>query len=242
MTPKLSIVIVTYNPKNFFEKCIESIFSSSFKSFEIIVIDNNSKISNSLNKVLLKYPKIKFIQNKKNVGFAKANNQGIKLARGKYILILNPDVILKKDTLLKSVNFMKKNKQARIMGCKLKNKINNKIEDSARKFPTLKELFFRRFLFKKSCDYPLMKISKPIQVDWVCGGFLFMRNKYLFDENYFLYFEDVDLCRRVGNVFYNPNIEAIHTPQRKSKKNLKLFLIHLKSMIYYFKKWGWKFY
>jgi GT2 family glycosyltransferase len=239
MKYKVSIVIVTFKSGKILKKSLKSIYSSTLKPVEIIIVNNGPKEDLEYIQTL-KYPNFKIIQNKQNVGFAKANNQGIKIAKGKYILIMNPDVILKKDTLSKCFNFMEKNKKVNILGCKLKNSSTKKIEDSARKFPTLASLFLRRFLFKKTYDYPLTKINNLIKVDWVCGAFMFMRKKYLFDENYFLYFEDVDLCRKVENVFYHPKIIAFHIPKRESRRNLKFFWVHLKSMLYYFRKWGFK--
>jgi len=239
MKPKISIIIVAFKSGKILNNCLKNIYSSTLKSIETIIINNGPQ--EDLEQIrFLKYPNLKIIQNKKNAGFAKANNQGIKLARGKYILVLNPDLILMKNTLSKIFDFMEKSKEVNIVGCKLVNPKTKRIEDSARKFSTLWDLFRRRFCFKKDYDYLLTKINKSIKVDWLCGGFLFMRKKYYFDENYFLYFEDADLCRRVGNIFYNPNVTAIHFSKRESKKNLKLFLIHLKSMVYYFKKYGFK--
>ena len=102
----LSIIIVNYNVKYFLEQCLQSIELASKKiKKEVLIVDNNSTDGSSL-MVRKKFPKFKLIENKKNVGFSKANNQAIVKAKGKYILLLNPDTILEEDTLIKCVNFI----------------------------------------------------------------------------------------------------------------------------------------
>lgn len=236
MKPKISIIIVIYKSGEIINSCLKNIYSSSLEPLEVTVINNGPKESVKYI-YAYNYPNLKIIQNKKNIGFAKANNIGIKLARGKYILVLNPDVILMKDTLSKMFNFMEKFKEVNIAGCKLTNPLTEKVDDSARKFPNLWGLFLRRFGFNNGYDYNLTTIKQPIRVDWLSGAFMLMSKKYFFDEHYFLYFEDIDLCRKIGSIFYNPRAIAHHYAQRMSSKKFKYFLIHLKSMLYYFKKW-----
>ena len=237
MKPKISIVIVTFKTDDkVMNACLKSIYSSSLKSVELIIVNNSPKeLLQGFNHK--KSTNLRIIQNNKNLGFGKANNLGIRIAKGKYILVLNPDIILMKNTLSKLFNFMEKFKDANMAGCKLINPMTKKIDDSARKFPTFGSLILRRLGLKKEKGYPLATIKQPLKVDWLSGAFLFMRKKYYFDENYFLYFEDTDLSRKTGKVYYLPQITAFHLGKRMSRKNLKYLLIHLRSMFYYFKKW-----
>ena len=109
----LSIIIVNYNVKYFLEQCLYSVQLSSKKiKTEVFIVDNNS-VDGSREMIESKFPKYKLIKNKKNVGFSRANNQAIKKAKGKYILLLNPDTLLEEDTLNKCILFMRKKKKYR---------------------------------------------------------------------------------------------------------------------------------
>lgn len=240
MKQEISIIIINYNNTHLNET-INSIKKFANVSYQIILVDNNSNNSPEFND-----PQITIIKNKQNLGFGKANNQGIRIAKGKYILLLNPDINLKKDTIKKTINFMEKSRNVKIAGCKLLNE-DGSLQYSCRTFPTpliflarntpLK-LLFKQLLFKHDmCDYDHETTRK---VDWISGAFMMLRDKYYFNESFFLYLEDVDLCRRVGNVYYFPEAEAIHVGSYGSSKNFKLFLIHLKSIFYYFRKHGFK--
>lgn len=231
----LSIIIVNYNYGADLNECVNSISGNP----EIIVVDNNSS-DDSLQK--LENKKIKIIKNRKNLGFAKAANQGIKIAKGKNILLLNGDVILNKDSVSKTLNFLEKTKDANIVGCRLVNP-DGSVQNSCRRFPTFWNLLNRkthlRKIFPKTVEHYLMKDydrKEARKVDWVSGAFLLMKNKNLLDEKFFLYFEDTDLCKRVGNVYYFPNATAVHKKEKGSSGNLRLSLHHLKSALYYFWK------
>ncbi len=240
MKKDISIIIVNYN-SSYLNETIKSIKNTVKISYEIIIIDNNSNKALQFNN-----SNIKIIKNQHNLGFAKANNQGIRIAKSKYILLLNPDIILKKDTIEETINFMEKNKHSNIVGCKLLNE-DGSLQYSCRTFPTpfiflarntpLKHIF-KKILYEHDMkDYDHKNTKK---VDWISGAFMMLRDRYYFDENFFLYLEDVDLCRRIGNVYYSPEAEAIHTGSYGSSKKFKLFLIHLKSIFYYFSKYGFK--
>jgi len=230
---KLSIVIVNYNSGTDLSKCV----SLLPKKYETIIIDNNSS-DNSID--LIDSKNYVIIKNKKNIGFAKAVNQGIKIAKGENMLLLNGDVILNKDTTPKTLDFLEKS-GANIVGCKLFNP-DGSLQYSCRRFPTFLGLLSRKIfigkIFKKSFDRYLMKDydhQKPRKVGWVSGAFLMMKGRYLLDEKFFLYFEDTDLCKRVGNVYYFPNATAIHKHD-ESSGSFKLKIIHLRSMVHYFWK------
>ena len=230
----ISVIIINYNSGNSLEECVDSIPLGN----ELIIIDNSSQ-DNSINKIKRRGAII--IKNKKNLGFAKAANQGIKIANGKNILLMNPDVKLNKNTIPKTLDFLEKNPDVNIAGCKLINP-DGSLQYSCRRFPSFWSLLarktFLRKILKKDADYYLMKDydhKAPRKVDWVSGAFLMMKGKNMLDEKFFMYFEDMDLCKRTGDVYYFPHATAIHKND-ESSGSLKLKIIHLKSMIHYFWK------
>lgn len=222
---KLTICIVTYNSSKFIRKCL-----SNIKGWKIIIIDNNST-DNTL-KIIKKY-NVEIIENKKNLGYGKAANIGIKRAKTKYVLLINPDVYIDHNNIKKMLKYMERHPECDILGPKLLD-INKNIDFSCRRFPTFLALFGNRTgLFKNQTDKYLMKDfnhNEILRVDWIIGGCMMFKRKYLFDERYFLYFEDTDFCMN-KRAYYNPECEAIHLCQRESKKKIKPFLWHVSSYI-----------
>ena len=131
---KLSIIIVSWNVHDRLQNCLESIYHNHDDiNLEVFVVDNGSK-DGSNQMVKDKFPQVILIANESNQGFARANNQALKLAQGKYILFLNPDTLIFSGTLAKSVNFIAKTADCGLMGCKILNS-NKSIQPSVRKFP-----------------------------------------------------------------------------------------------------------
>ena len=225
----LSIIIVNYNAKEFLKKCIISIMKNVKNvSYEIIVIDNNSS-DNSPEMVRKEFPQIKIIANKENVGFSKANNQGIKISENcKYILFLNPDTVMQLQTIEKMINFMDTHKDAGAATCKLIMP-NGKIDDAThRGFPTpwndfshfssLEKLFPKNRLF---AGYSLgwMDFKKTHEIDVLAGAFMLVRiiageDVGWWDEDYFFYGEDIDFCYMLKNkgwkIYYVPDVFVTH--------------------------------
>ena len=223
----LSIIVVSWNVKDLLEKCLESIFKYIKNiDFEVIVVDNASK-DGSVSMVKEKFDQVKLIDNKKNLGFAKANNQGMEMAQGKYILVLNDDTRLVDNSLEKLVELMEENKDWAIAGCKLLNK-DKSLQESVRRFPKFLDqlLILLKLhhlpLFKKYLnnylvkDFDYMKFS---EVDQIMGALMMMRKSVIdkigkFDEKYFYWFEEVDLCKRAEDkglkVVYTPEVNVIH--------------------------------
>jgi len=255
---KLSIIIVNWNTKDFLKKCLDSILlcKKDF-DYEIIIVDNSSTDQSQkiIENYKLKAENLKTILNEKNLGFAKAVNQGIKLSKGEYILILNPDTTLKEDTLEKIVDFMEKNQSCGILGGKILNP-DGTIQLSVRKFPNLCSqvlilLKIHHFLLKIRClrNYFALDFdySKTQEVDQVMGSFFLIRSKVikeigLFDEKFFLWFEEVDFCKRAKNkgwkIYYYPQAEIFH---QKAGSFSQVFPLKNqwrfnKSLLYYFKK------
>lgn len=206
---KLSIVIVNFNTSEFINKCVDSIYKNAGDFIpEIIVVDNASIEELHLFKKELS---IKILRNKKNLGFAAANNQGIKIAKGDFILFLNPDTIIKDDVLEQLVNFMGKNSRVGIATCKILLS-DGQLDDAChRGFPTpwnsfcyfsgLSDLFPKsKFLNGYHLGYA--DLDKTHEIDACAGAFMMIKRqageevKWL-DEDYFWYGEDLDFCYRV---------------------------------------------
>lgn len=224
----LSISIVNWNTKNLLQRCLSSLYESYYKDYEIFVIDNNST-DRSAEMVKDYFPEVELIVNPTNLGFAKANNQAIKLSQGKYILILNPDVIVFRDTLREMVNFMDLNPSVGTLGIKLVNEKGTEIKSGYyRKFPSIPQvLLFYTILGNRSLRnrylrnryWEAVDTSRTIEVPQVPGACLMVRRKVIqevgtFDERFKLFFEDVDWCYRIKKdgwkIFFVPYITAIH--------------------------------
>jgi len=254
---KISISIVTYNNSKVIKKCINSIFNVTNNiDFEIIVVDNNS--SDSTASIIEKdFKKVRLIKNNRNIGFGAAHNIAINVGRGKYHLVLNPDIIFVENSLKKLINFMDENYNIGLISPKILLS-NGSIQYLCRRLPSLfgfiiirfMPKFIRRF-FQARIDYYEMRetgYNKIMDVLFLTGAFMLIRSSVLdkvggFDENFFMYFEDIDLCRRIQKisrtVFY-PYTSVIHLWEGGTRKNFQLLLISIRSAIYYFSKWGWK--
>ena len=231
----LSIVIVSFNTKELLKNCLESIFKSLEKSnlsSEIIVVDNGSKenIKYQILNIKNAYQnsKIKLIENKENLGFSRASNQGIKTSKGKYILLLNPDTVIPKETLPFMIDFMEKNKKTGIATCRVE-LLSGELDDAChRGFPTpwnalchfsgLGKIFSKSKFFN---GYHLgyQDMNKVHEIDAGVGAFLLVRQKTgnevgWLDEDFFWYGEDLDFCFRVKKagwkVMFVPDVKIIH--------------------------------
>jgi GT2 family glycosyltransferase len=232
----VSIIIVNYNTPKLTAEAIDSILSSQTKySYEIIVIDNHSS-DHSVQLIKERFPEVKLIVNEENVGFAKANNQGINLSKGRYILLLNSDTIVKEDTIEKMIEFMDKNRRIGASGCKVLLP-NGKLDRAChRGFPTPMASFYYLVglskLFPKSPrfnQYHLgyMNLDEPHPIDCLVGAFMLVRREVieqvgLLDEDFFMYGEDIDWCYRIKQagweIYYCPFTSIIHYKGASSKK------------------------
>ncbi len=255
----ISIIIVSYNQKKLLKQCIDNIFKSDIKNnFEIIIVDNDSKDNTRKYLQSINDKRVSVILNKDNLGYAKANNQGIKRARGEYILLLNPDVIIYPNSVEVLAQFLKTHKNVAMVGPRLLN-VDGSVQGSCCRFPKLYTPIARRTILgrlpilQNELDRYLMKDfdhENKREVDWMIGACLMIKKDILekvglLDERYFLYFEDVDLARKfwtIGKkVYYLPESRVTHAHQRLSaNKNIfsKVVRIHILSGIKYFLKWG----
>jgi hypothetical protein len=201
-------------------------------AYEIIIIDNHST-DESCQLVREKFPDLYLIENVKNLGFARAVNQGFRKAKGKYLLILNPDVELLPGSADKMIDFLERHPEAGLLLPKLINP-DGSLQFSCRKFYDFSTLLFRRtplgriFPNHWTIRRHLMmdwNHEEVREVDWGLGACMFLRREALvgqgiFDERFFLYFEDVDLCFRLKKkgwkVIYNPEAVMVHAHLRQS--------------------------
>ena len=245
-------------------QCIKTIkLYPSERSFEIVVVDNAS--GDGLGEFLaIKYPDVKFIAASQNDGYAAGNNLGIKAATGRYVLIMNPDITVRPGSIDALVKFMDEHPNVGICGPKLI-KPNGRVDESCYRFHRWTTPLYRRTPLGR-LPIGLSENSRYImddfnrletrEVDWLLGAVLMARRAALdkvglFDEKYFLYFEDTDLCRRFWQagyrVVYFTGSTMVHCHERASAQVLWLFgplnraaREHIKSCIYYFRKWGTK--
>lgn len=230
----VSIIIVNYNSTELLKICINSIekFTNSI-NYEIIVVDNSSMLGH-VDELLKFHDRITLIKNDINRGFGAANNQGVEVANGKYILLLNNDTILFENSIKKVFDFAESLDGNEIIGCKLLNE-DKSVQKSVYDFPKLLNVFTSNFflylLFPKSKyfnKYHLMNkgISRITEVDVVTGAFIFMSRKSYevlggFDERFFFYMDDTDLCYRHkhnnGKVIYFPETSIIHLKGKSAK-------------------------
>lgn len=252
---KLSIVIVNYNVKHFLEQCLQSVHKAIRDvDAEVFVVDNNS-VDRSSEMVSKKFPFVRLIINKENLGFSVANNQAIKASSGEYVLLLNPDTIVEEDTFKKCISFMDANPNSGGLGVKMVDGKGKFLPESKRSLPTPSVAFYKIFglskLFphsKKFGAYHLghLPIDEINEVDILAGAYMMIRKDALkkvgfLDETFFMYGEDIDLSYRLiqGGYknYYFPETRIIHYKGESTKKgSLNYVFMFYKAMIIFAKK------
>lgn len=259
MSIRLTVSIVAY--KNYGEilEALKTLFkyTPSELSIKVFIIDNSGVYSSDARKkfitILNKYPKVEYLDTKENLGFGKGHNYILDRINSEYHCIMNPDILFCEDAFSSIISYMDKNTN---IGMVIPNIIDEKGERQLvyRKEVTVCDMFIRMFckkLFPRRVAYHTLQdkdYSKPFQVPFGQGSFLVIRTELFkklggFDDHYFMYLEDADLCKRVNaesKLMYIPNATVIHKWHQDSHKSMKLFKIHVTSMKYYFKKWGLK--
>jgi GT2 family glycosyltransferase len=252
---ELSIIIVSYNVRDLLKRCLNSIFDfQKGLSFEVTVIDNHSEDDSSQ---MLKddFPGINLIENRKNLGFSAACNQGIRQSRGRYIFLLNPDTEFTSGGISGMIRFMDSHPQVGICGPRMVDPQGD-VQFSARSFPTYltaissRQSFLNRFFPNNplSRKYLLKDLNRnhSKEVDWVSGSALLTRREMverigLLDERFFMYVEDVDFCYRAKQagfeVCYFPQSLVIHHLGKSTRRKKNRMLVeHHRSMYLFYQK------
>ncbi len=253
----VSVITVTWNSAQHIAQQIDSVKRAFVgRKYQHIIIDNNS--TDATAKIIAtQFPEVTLVKNNVNVGFAAANNQALRLATGKYFLFLNPDMVVSAESLVAMEKYLDSNNRVAIAGCRLVNERGeNRLSLRPTFFPTFSQLLALIFklpvfypkLSSRWC-YPVNMQSEPVQVDAVRGSCLMMRRVlfeqlgFAFDPQFFIWFEDVDICReakRLGwQVVYLPYVQAIDFMGQSFKQidHVKRQQQFLKSAVLYFKKW-----
>ena len=252
---ELSIIIVNYNVKHFLEQCLISVKKAlNGIEGEIIVIDNNS-VDGSLSLINEKFKDVILISNKKNTGFSVANNQGIKIAKGDNILLLNPDTVVQEDTFIKCLEFFDNKEDAGALGVKMYDGNGRFLPESKRGLPTPSVAFYKIFglatLFPNSRifgKYHLgyLSMNENHKVDILSGAFMLIRKKVLdtvglLDETFFMYGEDIDLSYRIQKAgyenYYFSKTKIIHYKGESTKKSsINYVFIFYRAMVIFAEK------
>lgn len=251
----LSVVIVNYNVRYFLEQCLHSVYRSGKDlKMEVLVVDNNS-VDGSAEMVREKFPQVHLIINEQNTGFSRANNQAIRISKGRYVLLLNPDTVLENETLPAVIHFMDEHKDAGGLGVKMLDGQGRFLPESKRGLPTPGVAFCKIFglsaLFPKSRlfgQYHLGYLSheEVHQVDVLSGAFMLLRKEALektglLDESFFMYGEDIDLSYRITRAgyrnYYFPGTRIIHYKGESTKKSsINYVFVFYNAMIIFARK------
>ncbi|RNC79316.1 MAG: glycosyltransferase [Balneola sp.] len=254
-SPDITIVVVNYKVKEYILNLLSSINKAQGKLvLQIIVVDNNSQ-DDSIEFLQSRFPDVTYISNTENLGFGKANNQAIEVAEGKYALIINPDTLVSEDTLSELIKHMEANPDCGAAGCKILNPDGSFAPESKRSVPTIWSSFTK--VTGLSTLFPKSKFFSEYYLDWLdenekskvpvlSGSFMFWRTELLkelggFDERFFMYGEDIDLCYRVQDTEYHidylPTTSIIHYKGESTKKgDLKYTWIFNKALYQFFDK------
>lgn len=205
-TPELSVILVNYNGLKYIEACLKSIQDNlATINYEVILIDNNST-DDSCNFIKENFSTVQLIESKDNNGFGKGNNLAVNQAKGEFLLLLNVDTVLQ-DQLKKALDYLKKHKRIGALGINMWNGKKEYLQ-AAGQFPNMVNLFWMKKAFQFHKDFISGQFSKKMyEVDWLTGSFILMPKLVFteiggFDEDYFLYVEDVDFCKRIADLGY----------------------------------------
>jgi hypothetical protein len=251
----ISIIIVNYKVKEYIANLLNSIQKAQGKyNLQVIVIDNNSQ-DESITFLRSRFPNFRYIANSVNHGFGKANNQGIELAEGRYTLIINPDTLVSEDTFTKMIEHMEANPKCGACGCKILNPDGSFAPESKRSVPNLASSLSKvtglSSMFPKSTVFGgyymgWLHEDQIGEIEVLSGSFMFWKTEVLkqlngFDERFFMYGEDIDLCYRIQStgfqIHYVPTTSIIHYKGESSRKgDLKFVRIFNKALFQFFDK------
>lgn len=239
---ELSIIIVNYNVKYYLAQCLDSVLKATAAlDAEIIVIDNASS-DGSVDYLQPKFPQVTFIINNNNRGFGAANNQAATLAKGEYLLILNPDTVIPEDGLQACLKFMKSKPEVGALGVRMIDGFGHFLKESKRGFPSPATAFYKMSglinAFPTSARFGKYYLGhlpekKSAEVDVLAGAFMLIKTRVWqelngFDEDYFMFGEDIDLSYRIIKAgyknYYFPDVSILHYKGESSNRQSKAFV------------------
>ncbi|OGM06239.1 hypothetical protein A2129_02700 [Candidatus Woesebacteria bacterium GWC1_42_13] len=260
----ISVVILSWNTKDITDRCLSCLkkaedFVKDRADVEVIVIDNASN-DGSGEMIAKKHPWVRLFKMKKNLGYARGNNFGFKKAnpRNNYLLIINSDVYVKEKTLFSALRYLEKNPTCDAIGCRLYYE-DGRFQPSAGYLPTPKSVWswiwgLDKLPIIKNFFLPVHPTERNFfvndrQVGWVMGAFLFMKREVFeetqgFDENFFMYMDEVEWCRRVQEsgykICYTPNFSVIHldkaSAQGDPQKLTNIYRLEILGIVYFLRK------
>lgn len=244
----LSIVIVNWNTRDMLLKCLGSVYGTINKGFEVWVVDNAST-DGSPGAVRERFPGVKLIENRKNLGFARANNQALRRVRSPYVVLLNSDTVLTPDAVDTMVEFMEGKEDAGMCGPQLLNEDGSK-QNSIAAIPTLKTELLNKSLLRRLFPekYPgkELNVKGPVEVESIVGACMVARKEAvdgvgLLDEGFFFFLEETDWCKRLRDkgwkVFHHPGSRVFHLQGGSAKLvNVRARVEYWRSRYRFFRK------
>lgn len=238
----LSIIIISWNTSALLRQCLDSLYQTGSRfEFEVIVVDNGST-DDSVSLVETHYPRVIRIQNHQNLGFARANNQGLQIGRGRYLLLLNSDTIVRRGALDTLIETADAEPTVGVVGPKLLN-MDGTLQKSWASFPSFwSEVVGKNFPFRK----PVPNMPNTFDVDWIMGACMLVRAETIqdvgkLDEDYFFYSEETDWCFRIKKknwkIWYITHAEICHLGGGSTKRGSVIQLVRLyQGKLLYFRK------
>ncbi len=249
----ISIAIVAYNDEQDVRNAVSSIeeYTAASLSKKIYIVDNSTN-ENALSSLEQEYHDVIYQRPGENLGFGGGHNYVLEELDSRYHAIVNPDILLKEDSFSVLLDFLEEH-EAGMAAPRIVDE-KGELQSVYRRELTVFDMGIRMFLsghFQKRQSYHTMQdmnYEKPFQAPFIQGSFLVIRTELFqrlggFDSRYFMYMEDADLCRQVNlvsSLWYCPGTAVIHKWERGSHKDGRLFRLHIRSMLQYFRKWGWK--
>jgi N-acetylglucosaminyl-diphospho-decaprenol L-rhamnosyltransferase len=247
--PQLSVIILNYKNPNLTAKCVDCLTEASNSAkieTETIIIDNSAQETASTLRTLLP-ENVKIIENERNLGFSKANNQGISTSSGEYVLLLNNDAFVNSEVLKTGIRFLDENHDCGLWAPKLVGE-DGIFQMTCARLPSIKGLIVEYLLFRSYDRYSDSESWKePRVVGAVIGAFMLIRRRVIdsvgmLDEDFFFTVEDIDYCYRVNEanfkIYYDPTVSMVHLISASQKKGIEYPELHSNRVLYFKKNKG----
>jgi N-acetylglucosaminyl-diphospho-decaprenol L-rhamnosyltransferase len=250
--PDVTVVVVNFNSGHYLERCLRSVVDGAGDAQVEIVVADNASADGSEDRAVAAVPEARLVRTGSNLGFGAAANRGMRIAQAPFVFLLNPDAVISGGTLGGFLKVAAEHPRAGVIGCLTKNP-DGSVYPSARKVPSAGESFGHMFVGPFVPDNPWSRAytmadwdrRSERQVGWVSGSSVLIRAEALaavgmFDEDYFMYVEDVDLCTRMRaagwEVWYSPELEVEHVVGSATRGSRRMTLEHSKSIYRYYAK------